>query len=116
VCIHLQGCLGWDKAKERVQGSYAATVTSDKWLVLAARMQHVLSGLKRCQDLASAEVIPTIAAYPGERPGGLERKGYLASSISEALDTLQGNSPFFRFHSCSNWLSDTAPLRFATCR
>jgi hypothetical protein len=91
----LQGCLGWDKAKERVQGSYAATVTSDKWLVLAARTQHVLSGLRRCQDLATAEVIPPIAAFLGDQKRELPRRGYLANSIAEALDTLQGTLLLF---------------------
>lgn len=49
----MQGCLGWD-TKPR-NGCFAATVTSDKWFVLMLRTQHVLRGLRRCTDIASAE-------------------------------------------------------------
>ena len=86
----MQGCLGWDKARERVQGSYAATVTSDKWLVLASRTQHVLAGLRRCQDLEAAELPLAHRPLPGAPPGERPAAGHLARSLSDALDTLQG--------------------------
>jgi hypothetical protein len=77
----LQGCLGWDHKREKKQGSYPATVTSDKWFVLASRTQHILATLQACNDFSGAGLLAA-AKY-----GAVEEA---QSHLAEAIDQLQG--------------------------
>jgi hypothetical protein len=78
----LQGCLGWDKTREKNQGSYSATVTSDKWFILASRTQHAVNALSRCSDLtASDRLAPPAAGGP--------YASSLSQKLAAASDSLQ---------------------------
>jgi hypothetical protein len=88
VARDLQGCLGWDRARERRQGSYSATVTPDKWFVLATRTQHAIAALATCRDLTAAELAP--AAVGGEGAAAALGATRLAEKLSDGAESLQG--------------------------
>lgn len=82
----VQGCLGWDHKREKKQGTYPATLTSDKWFVLASRTQHVLNTLRKCDDLSSAELLAPNSESPRLQQGRMR----LLQKLIDATNTLQG--------------------------
>lgn len=82
----MQGCLGWDHKREKRQGTYPATLTSDKWFVLASRTQHVLHMLRQCEDLSEAEAVTDVDGAPLQHQGRIQ----LVQKLVDATHTLQG--------------------------
>jgi hypothetical protein len=91
---HVQGCLGWDHKREKRQGTYPATLTSDKWFVLASRTQHVLHMLRQCEDLSEVEALTEGGAdgTPLQHQGRIQ----LVQKLVDATHTLQGVSRLSR--------------------
>lgn len=85
----MQGCLGWDHKREKRQGTYPATLTSDKWFVLASRTQHVLHMLRQCEDLSEAEAVAGMGA--GGAPMQHQGRIQLVQKLVDASSTLQGS-------------------------
>jgi hypothetical protein len=83
----VQGCLGWDHKREKRQGTYPATLTSDKWFVLASRTQHVLHMLRQCEDLSEAEALTDFDGAPKQQQGRVK----LVQKLMDATHTLQGS-------------------------
>lgn len=83
----VQGCLGWDHKREKRQGTYPATLTSDKWFVLASRTQHVLSMLRKCEDLNEGEGVAEGGEGSGMQAVG---RAQLMQKLVDATHTLQG--------------------------
>jgi hypothetical protein len=85
--MDVQGCLGWDHKREKRQGTYPATLTSDKWFVLASRTQHVLHMLRQCEDLSEAEALTDFDGAPKQQQGRVK----LVQKLMDATHTLQGS-------------------------
>lgn len=89
----MQGCLGWDHKREKKQGTYPATLTSDKWFVLASRTQHVLNMLRKCEDLSHAEHLTADVDGAADTDRLQQGRMRLVQKLVDATATLQGMRP-----------------------